>query len=330
MDHAVKKLSIVCPAFQEEEVLPLFHREIAAVLAPLEHAYQFEFIYVDDGSRDRTLQVLENLAAQDPRVRFFSFSRNFGKDVALFAGLEHATGDLIVTMDSDLQHPPAVIPQLLEKAREGYEVVMTIRGDNWRLGPFKRNAARVFYGVLRMLSDTEIRPAGSDFLLMTRKALGSLLQMRERHRFFKGMVHWLGYPQAEVPFKVEQRKAGTTKFTFRRLVNLASDGIFSFSRAPLRLSLVVGALAIGWSFVCSLLWLIALFCAAEPPVLGMLNLISSFFLGGCILSSLGVVGEYVGRIYEQVKERPLYILKKSSNDAAAEAVRTSADRRNAA
>jgi dolichol-phosphate mannosyltransferase len=305
-------LSIVCPAYNEQEVLPRFHRELVAVLDQLGGSYRTEVIYVDDGSRDRTLETLRALAGADARVRYASFSRNFGHQAALTAGLELAQGDVVITMDSDLQHPPALIPALLEQWRAGKDVVLTIRHDN-ESGLVKRHTSRWFYALMRLLSDTEIRAAAADFRLMSRRAVDALLQRREAHRFLRGMVQWLGFPAAEIPFLVQPRAAGRSKYSLRRMLTLAADGAISFSRTPLRLVMVTGLLASGLGLAataCGLgCWLAR--GAAEAGwviVLGALLLI-----GGAILFSLGVVGEYVGRIYEQVKARPLYVLKETGN-----------------
>lgn len=308
-------LSIVSPAYQEEEVLPMFHRELAAVLARLENTFRVEIIYVDDGSRDHTLAVLKELAADDERVRYFSLSRNFGHQAALTAGLEQARGEVIISMDSDLQHPPAVIPALLAKWREGFDVVLTIRGEDERLGLMKRLTSRLFYRVMAALGDTDIRMAASDFRLLTRKSLGALLQLKERHRFLRGMVQWLGFPAAEVHFQPAARQAGHTKYTLRRMLRLAGDGLFSFSLVPMRLATYLGALAIlvGLGHA---LWFVGDRLAGSSTVtLGWTYLLVSLhFIGGAILCSLGILGEYVGRIFEQVKQRPLYVLKDQSRD----------------
>jgi polyisoprenyl-phosphate glycosyltransferase len=313
MAHEIPKLSVVCPAYEEEEVLPSFHHELCAVLAQLGMDYEIEILYVDDGSRDRTLAVLRELAAGDPRVRYLSFSRNFGHQAALTAGLEHARGDVVITLDSDLQHPPDLIPVLLKKWQEGYDVVLTIRAEDLRLGFFKRFTSKLFYRVLRLFSDTEIRLAAADYRLMSRKAVSALLQMREAHRFLRGMVQWLGFPSAEVPFEPARRKAGVSKYSLRRMVNFAVDALLSFSRVPLRLSLLLGLLAAGFGLMYAVY---ALACSLvsrpspEPNVAWLLT--SVYLIGGCILCVLGLIGEYVGRIYEQVKARPIYLVKETS------------------
>jgi dolichol-phosphate mannosyltransferase len=305
-------LSVVCPAFNEEQVLPLFHRQLAFVLAQLPAEYRVEVIYVDDGSRDRTLEVLRGLAAQDARVRYLSFSRNFGHQIALTAGLEAARGDAVISMDSDLQHPPALIPKLLEHWRSGREVVLTIRDDSQSPNRVERFLSQWFYHILGWLSDTEVRPAAADFRLMSRPALAALLRMRERDRFLRGMVQWLGFPSAEVHYVPARRGAGRSKYSLRRKLGLALDGLLSFSRVPLRLPLVLGPPAM-------LFGLLAIASAVVPglalpgEVGGVAGLLGSLYLlGGSILCVLGVFGECLGRIYDQVRDRPLYVVKEAS------------------
>jgi dolichol-phosphate mannosyltransferase len=312
------KLSVVCPAFNEEEVLPLFHAELCAVLATLQRDYEAEIIYVDDGSRDGTLEVLRRLAAADARVRYLSFSRNFGHQAALTAGLEHARGEVVVSMDSDLQHPPALLPTLLAKWREGNDLVLTLRQDDPRLNSFKRLSSRAFYRILRWLSDTEVRAAASDFRLMSRKALDALLRLHETHRFLRGMVNWLGFPTATVSFMPAGRAGGVSKYTLRRMLTLALDGMLSFSKVPLRLALLLGVLlfVLGLGQGAYTLGR-ALFTPAASGTAVVLTAL--FLVGGCVLAALGVLGEYVGRIYEQVKGRPHYLLKEMSPPAPAAA-----------
>jgi dolichol-phosphate mannosyltransferase len=313
MPPSIPRLSIVCPAYEEEEVLPLFHQELSRVLALLTHRYEVEIVYVDDGSRDRTLPVLKELAEQDPRVRYLSFSRNFGHQAALTAGLEHARGDVVITLDSDLQHPPELIPQLLDKWREGWDIVLTIRADDPELSFFKRFSSHCFYRLMRWCSDTEIRFAASDFRLLSRRAVDSLLDLRETHRFLRGMVQWLGFPTAEIPFQPAGRKAGVSKYTLRKMFNFAIDAVFSFSKTPLRVALAVGGLfaAFGLFFIGGGL--------IRALLLGSLDISWSFLvgslylIGGSLMGAFGVVGEYVGRIYEQVKDRPIYLLKETSD-----------------
>lgn len=312
----VCKLSIVCPSFEEEEVLPHFHAELCAVLGPLKAEYDIEILYIDDGSRDGTLDYVRHLAATDPRVRYLSFSRNFGQQAALTAGMEHATGDVVITLDSDLQHPPDLIPALLEQWRKGHDIVLTFREDDPRLSYFKRLSSRAFNTVMRWLSDTPVSSAASDYRLLSRKAVEGLMRLREKHRFLRGMVNWLGFRTTTVAFYPASRGAGVTKYTLRRMTALAVDAMLSFSKLPLRLSLLLGLLCV------------VLGCGHAAVALGralfgadigasQVVLIALCLIGGAILCSLGIVGEYVGRIYEQVKERPLYLLKEASPELSA-------------
>jgi dolichol-phosphate mannosyltransferase len=309
MTPSLPLVSIVCPAFQEELVLPIFHAQLSAALQPLERQFRFEIIFVDDGSGDRTLEVLRSLAEQDARVSFLSLSRNFGHQAALTAGLEHARGDAVISMDADLQHPPALLAELLQHWRDGYDVVITLRKEDPRLSLFKRFTSKAFYKVMHSLSDTEIRDAASDFRLLSRKALGALLQLKEQHRFVRGMVQWLGFRVKEVAFMPDERRAGQSKYTFKRMLRLAMDGLFSFSRAPLRLPIwlagVFGLVAAGHGITALTGWLFGADASWH-------YLAASVHAGiASVLGSVGVVGEYVGRMHEQVKQRPVYLLKES-------------------
>jgi len=310
---ATTTLSIVCPAYQEEDVLPLFHSALAAALAPLATEYALEILYVDDGSRDRTLEVIRGLAAADPRVRYVSLSRNFGHQAALTAGLDHASGDAVVSLDSDLQHPPALIPTLVARWREGNDVVLTIRADDVRLSWFKRFSSRLFYKILARFSDLDVRPSASDFRLLSRVALDGLLQLPEAHRYLRGMVQWLGFRVAEVPFSPEARRAGTSKYTLRRMVRFALDGLLSFSPAPVRLAVGAGLAVTALSCaVTSSVALATLSFADSHLALVLVALAGGHAVAAGALLAIGVLGEYAVRIYEQVKGRPVYVLKEST------------------
>ncbi|HEY7152537.1 MAG TPA: glycosyltransferase family 2 protein [Gemmataceae bacterium] len=316
MASPIYKLSIVCPAFEEEEVLPRFHAELCASLASLDAEYDTEILYIDDGSRDGTLDYLRHLAAADPRIRYLSFSRNFGQQAALTAGMEHARGDVVITLDSDLQHPPSLIPALLEQWRKGHDIVLTFREDDPRLNWFKRLSSRAFNMVMRGLSDTPVSSAASDYRLLSRKAVESLLRLHEKHRFLRGMVNWLGFRTTTVAFHPASRGAGETKYTLRRMTALAVDAMLSFSKLPLRLAFFLGAFLV----VCGAGHAMILLTAALFGGVGggyQVVLAALFLIGGAILCSLGIVGEYVGRIYEQVKARPLYLLKEASPELPA-------------
>lgn len=290
------KLSVVCPALNEAEGLPHFHGELCRVLAGVG---DFEVIYVDDGSSDDTLSLLRAWASRDARVRYVSLSRNFGHQAAFLAGIDHARGDALVLMDSDLQHPPALIPELVRCWRSGADVVLTLRQE-WRPRGLRRFASRCFS---KMLGAREGRENVSDFCLLSRRAADELLRLRETHRWLRGLVQWLGYATETVAYTPAPRHAGQTKFTLGRLFSCSFDALTSFSRTPLRVpfALGVGSLAGG----------VGLLALTSNWTLG-----SVYLVGGAVLCSLGVLGEYVGRTFEQVKGRPLYLVRET--DAAAQ------------
>jgi dolichol-phosphate mannosyltransferase len=309
MPDPLPLLSVVSPAFNEAEGLPHFHAALAAVLDQMAGAYRTEIIYVDDGSRDGTLAVLRRLAVEDGRVRYLSLSRNFGNQAALTAGLEHAAGDAVITMDSDLQHPPSLIPTLVEKWRLGSDVVLTVRAggtdrtQNW----LKRNASTMFHDLLRRWSSLDVRPGASDYRLLSRRAIDNLLRLGEAHRYVRGLVQWLGFPEAEVPFDTAPRFAGVSRYTFGRLMRLAFDGLLSFSRMPLQVTIAGGLTAVGMSFVvCS-----GLVLAYRPDAVTIAGLLAVHIVGASVLASVGVLGAYVVRIFEESKGRPLYVVKES-------------------
>jgi polyisoprenyl-phosphate glycosyltransferase len=309
-------VSIVCPAYHEQEVLPHFHDELSRILAPLGAQYQFEILYIDDGSRDGTLSAMQAVALRDRRVRVLSLARNFGKEAALQAGLEHAQGELIITMDTDLQHPPELIPQLLEKAKEPVDLVITVRQEYQKPGWFNQLGTQTFYRILAALSEIEIRQETSDYLLMKRKVANILLQMQEKHRFMKGLIHWMGFAYTEVPFRPKERTLGRTKFSFLRLMALGKDCLFSFSKKPLTLATSCGSVTLLIGLVWGLAALLQLiFGIGNASGTTLYLIVSSHVLAGAILLAIGVMGEYVGRIWEQVRGRPSYLLKFDSQQS---------------
>jgi dolichol-phosphate mannosyltransferase len=283
------------------------------VLDGLETDFAIEVIYVDDGSLDGTLGVLRHIAAADKRVRYLSLSRNFGHQAALSAGLEHARGDIVITMDADLQHPPEVIPQLIAEWKKGADIVITIRADDPTLKWSKRFSSRAFYKVLRWMSGTEMRPSAADFRLMTRKTVSALSSLKETHRFVRGLVQWLGFNCKEVWFEPRHRVAGKSKYTLRKQLTLGLDGIFSFSKLPLRLVLASGLGLLGLGLCATLATIVGLLTGSIGNAALWVLLSAMMSIGGAILVGLGIVGEYVARVYEQVKQRPAYLLKETGN-----------------
>jgi len=299
-------ISIVVPCFNEEAVIQETHRRLTDTLTDLEGRY--EIVYVDDGSRDRTLLILESIQATDLAVRVLSFSRNFGHQMAVSAGIDHAQGDAIVLIDADLQDPPELIRAMVEKWREGYDVVYGQRHSREGESYFKVATARLFYRFINRLSDVPIPLDTGDFRLMSRQVVNVLKRMPERDRFIRGMVSWVGYRQCALPYERARRYAGVSKYPLRKMVAFATDGILSFSIKPLRLATTVGFLTSGLAIL-GILYALVLRLWTSYWVSGWtLLIISVLFLGGVQLICLGIIGEYVGRIYSESKRRPLYLI----------------------
>ena len=304
-----RRLTVLVAAFNEAEALPLLHPRIARVLDGLaREGLVGRVLYVDDGSRDATWTVLQSLAANDARVGVLRLSRNFGKEAALTAGLDHVEAGAVLILDADGQDPPELIPEFVAKWREGYDDVHGTRlareGEGW----LKRSTAAAFYRVIGHLSRTPIPADTGDFRLLSPRALSALKQLRERNRFMKGLFGWVGFRQVSIPYRRAPRAAGTSKFNFWKLWNFAIEGITSFSTAPLRVATYIGvATALvafaygGWIIVKAMAW--------GDPVAGWPSMMAVIlFLGGVQLVALGTIGEYLGRLYEEAKQRPLYLV----------------------
>lgn len=312
------RLSIVAPAFNEEEALPFFHAELVAFLADVEGEYDTEIIYVDDGSRDGTLNIIRSLAEADGRVRFVSFSRNFGHQAAFTAGLERATGDIVVLLDSDLQHPPAAIADFLAKWRQGADVVVGRRRAAGDRGRARQWLARGFSWLFQRLSGLKRQVSNSDFCLLSRRAVDALRQLPESHRFLRGLVQWIGFRVDVVDYRSAPRKAGKTKFSPLRLLSFGLDAVVSFSRAPLRLAFAAGLFFLCAAVGAGVLSVQQALTGEQIPAWGALIVSSVFLVGGCLLVCLGILGEYVGRVFEQVKARPLYLVQETEADVRAQ------------
>ncbi len=305
---APPKYSLVVPVYNEQTCIEPMVRRIAEVMAPIEGDY--ELIFVNDGSRDGTLAAIQRAAGNDPRVRHLTFSRNFGHQIALAAGIEHASGDAVVTLDGDLQHPPELIPTLIQYWSEGYEVVYTVRISNKGHG-LKELVSRGFYWLLRRLSGVEIPTGGADFRLLDRKVADAFRECDERFVFVRGLVPWLGFKRKGVPYDACERYDGETKYVVSRMLSFALDGIFSFSIIPLRLIALLGAvtvaLGVAYGAYTVIVWLFS------STVSGWASLVVIMLVfSGTQLLSLGILSEYVGRIYEEVKHRPRYVVASMS------------------
>ena len=299
-------ISIVVPCYNEQEVLPEFHRRLSAVMEAM--GFAWEVVYVNDGSRDTTLAVMTTLASADARVAVVNLSRNFGKEIALTAGLDHVDADAAVVIDADLQDPPELIPTFVAHWREGYDVIYGTRASRAGETGFKKMTSSGFYRVMERLSATPIPRDTGDFRLLSRRALDALKQVRERQRFMKGLFTWVGFRQLSVVYHRDPRHAGQTKWNYWKLWNFAIDGITSFSNAPLKVATYFGLLAAVVSFVFGL-WVLGKALWFGDPVRGYPSLmVVVLFLGGVQLMALGVIGEYLGRLYVEAKQRPLYLI----------------------
>ncbi|CAG0990083.1 partial polyisoprenyl-phosphate glycosyltransferase, partial [Burkholderiales bacterium] len=300
-------LSLVVPCFNEAAGLASFWARASDALDALDDPA--EAIFVDDGSRDATFAVLSALADRDPRVRVVALSRNFGKEVALAAGLDHARGDAVIPIDADLQHPPELLSELVARWREGYDVVIALRRDRATDSPTRRIAADLFHRLFSRVSAVPVPRGAGDFRLMSRPVVDALAAMPERTRSMKGMYAWVGFRTASVGYDVEERASGASRFGLLKLWRLAVDGIVSFSALPLRVSSFLGALfalvALAYGA-----WLVVRTLVHGIDVPGYASLMAVvLFLGGVQLLSLGVIGEYLGRVYDEVKARPLYVVR---------------------
>jgi glycosyltransferase involved in cell wall biosynthesis len=301
-------LSVVVPTYNEAAVIAELHRRLTAVMATLDAPW--EAIYVNDGSRDATLRTLEAMQRADSRIGLVNLSRNFGKEIATTAGLDHASGDAVIVMDADLQDPPEVIPRLVAAWREGYDMVYAQRrlreGDSW----LKKTTAAGFYRVMRNVGEVTLPSNVGDFRLMSRRVVDAVRQLREHHRFMKGLFAWVGFPSVAVVYDREPRGGGDSKWSLWKLWNLAIEGFTSFSVTPLKLATYLGLSVAGFAVVFGA-QLIVRTVLFGNPVAGYPSLMAVvLFLGGTQLVTLGIIGEYLGRVFNETKRRPLYLVER--------------------
>ena len=309
MDREI--ITIITPCYNEEAALPVFYREVTAVLSGLPYAY--ELLLVNDGSKDRTLQVMRELAGGDPHVRYLSFSRNFGKEAAMYAGFCNAKGDYVAVMDADMQDPPSLLPQMLEKLQSGeYDSVATRRVDRKGEPPVRSWFARRFYQIINRISDADIVDGARDFRLMRREMVDAIVSMGEYNRFSKGIFGWIGFRTYWLSYENVDRVAGETKWSFWKLTKYALDGIINFSQAPLNIASWFGLFMTAFSFI-MLILIVVRKLAFGDRVAGWPSLACIIiFIGGIQLFCLGVIGQYIAKIYMETKKRPHYIIAESN------------------
>ena len=299
--------SVVVPVYNEELVLPEFHRRLTAVLDALEGTA--EVVYINDGSVDATLALLSQIHHEDPRVGVVNLTRNFGKEIALTAGLDYARGEAVVVIDSDLQDPPELIPKLIAHWRDGFDVVYATRLRRDGETMLKKATAKYFYRLMKYMSRVEIPADTGDFRLLSRRAVDALCRLREHHRFMKGLFAWIGYRQTSVPYHRDPRFAGETKFNYWKLWNFALEGITSFTTGPLKVASYLGITTAVGAFLFGT-WIIYKTLRFGDPVAGYPSLmVIVLFLGGVQLTTLGIIGEYLGRMFNETKRRPLYLVE---------------------
>jgi polyisoprenyl-phosphate glycosyltransferase len=300
-------ISIITPVYNEESVLAEFYKRTASVMKSISQD-SFEIIFVNDGSNDETVNIIKELCGRDKRIKLVSFSRNFGHQIAITAGLRYSKGDAAVIIDADLQDPPELIPKMLEKWNDGYEIVYAVREKREGETFFKKITAYIFYRLLRLIAKEDLRSDSGDFRLLGRKAINVFNQLNEKSRYVRGLMHWIGFRQCQIAYHRKKRFSGRTKYTFSKMLKFALDGITSFSHLPLRLASYFGLFV---SFVCFLylIYAILLKLLTNAPIGGWTSLMTAIlFIGGIQLVTIGIIGEYIGRIFDETKNRPLYII----------------------
>ena len=312
-------ISLIVPCYNEEEAMPLFYQEAARVAAQMEksHGAEFEIIFVDDGSKDGTLRVARELHDADPRVRYVSFSRNFGKEAGIYAGLKAANGDYVATLDADLQDPPALLPDMLDALlTDDYDCAATRRTTREGEPPVRSWFARMFYRIINKMSDTEIVDGARDFRLMSRRMVDAVLEMSEYNRFSKGIFSWVGFKTKWFAYQNVERVAGQTKWNFWKLLKYAIDGIINFSQAPLSIASVSGLVLTFIAFFMILFVVVRRLIFGDPVAGWASTVCIILFIGGVQLLCMGIMGQYLAKAYLEVKHRPHYIISETNDEAA--------------
>jgi glycosyltransferase involved in cell wall biosynthesis len=301
-------ISIVIPSFNEDGNVGI----IASTLKESVEGHNLEIIFVDDGSKDNTLAELMKLAKQDPAIRYISFSRNFGHQSALKAGIDKAKGDCIISLDADMQHPPTLIPEMIRLWKDGFEIVNTIRKETKETGFFKKLTSRLFYFIINKLSDVQIKPGSADFRLIDRKVADELKKLKETNLFFRGLIPWMGFRQIDIDYTPNERFSGTSKYSLKKMIKFASTGITSFSTRPLKIAIYIGFVISLFTFLYSC-YVLTIFFFTNKAISGWTSLILSIlFIGGLQISLLGIIGEYLGKLFMENKQRPTYIISQTN------------------
>lgn len=306
--HTIMNLSVILPAYYEEENIQFIHEQISGL--DLKEVKLLEMVFVDDGSADATFEEVKKLAKKDSRVRGVRFSRNFGKQIALLAGLREAKGDIMITMDTDGQHPASLIPDLIAEYKKGYDIVNTTRTSTDDEGLLKRISSKGFYRVLNLLSDHKVAASAAEFRLMNREAVDAYLNFEEQDPYQNGLISWMGFRQSSIPFRAPERNAGTTKFNMWKLMKHGLNGIAAFSTRPLRISFIVGLTVMFISLAYGFYAILNYFFGSTNPGWTSLMFVI-LFLGSVQLFSIGIIGEYIARLFRESKKRPHYFIQES-------------------
>ena len=306
----MRTLTVVCPVYNEAEIVESFYETLKGVLDGLDHRYDSTILFVVDRSEDDSLEILKRLARSDPDIRILSMSARFGHQMALVAGMDHCASDAVILMDSDLQHPPELIPTLLEHFEQGFDVVWTVREDTPDTSRFRRITSRLFYRVVNRIGDVEMQESAADFRLVSRRVVEIFqTQIRERNQFLRGLFAWVGFPGVGVPFTVRERPAGRSKYSVSRMVRFAVDGLVSFSKSPLQAAIYAGFLVALGGLILAAVIVVEFFLSGDfPPGWATLAILVIVF-SGIQLLFLGIVGAYIGAIFDEVKARPHYIVE---------------------
>ena len=305
----MEKISIIVPCYNEEQVIKIFYDEIKKILEMIKEDYNYELVFIDDGSKDNTLNILKELRKNDENISIISFSRNFGKEAGIYAGLNNSIGDLVVIMDADLQHPPKIILEMLKGIKEGYDTVTTRRINRNGEPPIKSFFSKAFYKIMSKIIDFELVQGAQDFRMMKRNVVDSILLLKEYNRFSKGIFSWVGFKVKYIDIENEQRAAGKTKWSFRSLFKYAVEGIVSFSTVPLRISTILGMVIslIAIIATCTIIIQTLIYGKDVPGYASIITTVT--FMGGIQLTCLGIIAEYISKMYLEIKDRPKYIIR---------------------